>query len=33
MKIQELLKSYATLSQIGALADVLEKHAVKRIFL
>jgi len=33
MKIQELLKSYATLPQIGALADVLEKHAVKRIFL
>ena len=33
MKIQELLKSYATLPQIRALADVLEKHAVKRIFL
>ena len=33
MKIQDLLKRYAMLPQVGALADMLEKKSVKTIFL
>ena len=33
MKIQDLLKLYATLPQAGALADVLGKKSVKTVFL
>ncbi len=33
MKIQDLLKQYATLPQVGALAETLRKKSVKNIFL
>ena len=33
MNIQELLKQYALLPQVGALADVLRKKSVKTVFL
>ena len=33
MKIQDLLKRYAMLPQVGVLADMLEKKSVKTIFL
>ena len=33
MKIQDLLKRYATLPQVGALADTLGKKSVKTVFL
>ncbi len=33
MKIQDLLKEYAALPQIGALTDILRKKSVKNVFL